>query len=379
MHMYLMACICAFLAVLLATAVLERWAPTLGLVDHPGGRKTHVGSTPCVGGLGIALALILAQIAFPEYSLGWEFWVAASIIVVIGALDDIFDVHWSIRLALQVFSAFMLVKLTGVQANHVGEMLLIGPKIPDAWAIPLSVVAIVGIMNAVNMSDGIDGLAGSQMLVASGLVSVAAFYAGNLTLASAMGLATVAILAFLIFNFPVGDRRARVFLGDSGSMLVGLMFAWAVLRLSQNTSHPVSPVLPLWFAAPVIIDCLVLIIRRLKLGRSPFKGGRDHIHHLLQDAGWSPLAIVVTLMGLSGLSGLGAALALRLDLLTENGLLAAFFILLAAYYFVTSRRERAVRLYAALRPRVSLALDARSQRVREHEPIQAEISNNRQD
>src|SRR5690606_33271 len=114
-----------------------------------------------------------------------------------------------------------------------------------------------------------------------------------------------AVLGFLLFNFCFpGRARAHAFMGNSGSALLGLVVAWSCFRLTQNEGHPVSPVLALWLAPVPVIDCLVLIVRRLMAGRSPFSADHDHIHHIMRDAGFSPLSTALGLATFTGLCGL---------------------------------------------------------------------------
>jgi UDP-GlcNAc:undecaprenyl-phosphate GlcNAc-1-phosphate transferase len=218
------------------------------------------------------------------------------------------------------------------------------------WAIPFTIFATVGVINAVNMCDGTDGLAGSLCLAALAMVGAAALYAGNNSLFTGLLPIMAAILAFLAFNmrFP-WQRRAKVFMGNAGSAFLGFTIAWVVFRLTQNAAHPVSPVLAPWLLAPPLIDCLVLIARRLKLGRSPFSADRDHIHHLLLEAGFSPNAVTMGLTLISVTIGLGAALVLRTNAASEGHLVLGFVAMVAGYYWLTAQRSRAVKTFRRLR------------------------------
>ncbi|HEX5755244.1 MAG TPA: MraY family glycosyltransferase, partial [Arenimonas sp.] len=137
--------------------------------------------------------------------------------------------------------------------------------------------------------------------------------------------------------------------GDAGSMLIGFAIAWYAVRLSQNPSHPVSPVLGPWTLAIPLIDCTVLMVRRWRQGRSPFSADRNHLHHMLLDAGYSAAAIAFGLAVLSLLLGLGAAVAIKLGI--YRPLLVLLFIALwFAYYALTVDRDRAVRVFRAIHP-----------------------------
>jgi UDP-GlcNAc:undecaprenyl-phosphate GlcNAc-1-phosphate transferase len=151
-----------------------------------------------------------------------------------------------------------------------------------------------------------------------------------------------AVVGFLFWNMRrPGMPRAEVFLGDAGSMLLGFIIAWSAVRLSQNPAHPVSPVLGPWTIALPLIDTCSLILRRLKQGRSPFFADRDHLHHLMLEAGYTPTRIALGGMVVSLVLGLGAALLLKLGIYRPL-LVVLFVVLIFAHYKLTSDRERAV-------------------------------------
>jgi UDP-GlcNAc:undecaprenyl-phosphate GlcNAc-1-phosphate transferase len=331
--------------------MLHPLAYKLGLVDRPGGRKDHAHPTPIIGGVAIAMAIFATTLVGNQ---PWDtfapFVAASMLLIVVGLLDDAYDLRWWWRVLSQVAAGLIMVYWGGVQVDYVGPIFTDSPIVLGAWAVPFTVFATVGIINAVNMSDGADGLAGSLCLVALVMLGAAALYAGNVLLFARLLPIMAAIGAFLAFNmrFP-WQRRAKVFLGNAGSAFLGFTIAWVVFRLTQNAGHPVPPGLAPWLLAPPIIDCLVLIVRRLKLGRSPFHGDRDHMHHLLLDAGFTPTQVAVGLSALSLLLGLLAALVLSTKAGNETHLVVGFAVLTAGYYWLTADRVRAVRMFKGLR------------------------------
>lgn len=327
--------------------VLQPVAHRHGLLDRPKGRKDHAYPTPIVGGLAIAVAVFATLFALNEYSemLG-AFAAASTLLIVVGHLDDTYDLRWWWRMMSHVAAALIMVYWGGVRVDYVGPIFTDTPLVLGAWAVPFTVVATVGLINAVNMCDGADGLAGSLCLAALVMLAAAALYAGNQPLVMSLLPIIAAVAVFLAFNmrFP-WQRRAKVFLGNAGSAFLGLTIAWAAFRLTQNTAHPVSSALAPWLLAPPVIDCLVLIVRRLKLGRSPFSADRDHIHHLLLDAGFNPTQVALGLATVSLLLGAVAALVLQTDVGNETHLVVGFGLLTVAYYRLTSQRPRAVRVF----------------------------------
>jgi UDP-GlcNAc:undecaprenyl-phosphate GlcNAc-1-phosphate transferase len=314
-----------------------------GLLDRPGGRRKHDAPVPAIGGVAIFLALAAATVwnLDPAPQL-FGLAVAALIIVSAGVADDLFRLRWPVRLGAQGLAALAMVHLGGVRIETVGEVL--GPlgAPAEALAIPLTVLATVGIINAVNMVDGVDGLCGLVVLAACVMLGAAAAYAGNQTLVVALALMGGAVGGFLLYNMrSPWTPRARVFLGNAGSELLGLLVACACFRLTQNPAHPVGVHVAPFFLAPVLIDCLALMARRLREGRSPFHGDRNHLHHLLLDAGFSPSRTALTIAALSLALGALAAAGLKAHVPAPVFTLA-FVALLAAHYAATGDRARYV-------------------------------------
>lgn len=343
----------AFVATIIITQGLLRLAPRLGLMDCPSGRKAHAAPTPAVGGLAIALGcaaagLLLWPFARQELALAW----GGAILLASGAFDDIVDLAWPWKVGAQVAAALVLIYFGGVEVNSIDTALGFNGRDLGVLAAPFTVLATVGLINAVNMVDGIDGLAGGLILAALGMLDGAALYAGNSALAIALAPLIGGVAAFLVFNLRrPGQPRARVFLGNAGSEFLGLAIAWGCFRVTQTPGHPVTPVLaPFLIAAPVI-DCLTLVLRRVAKGRSPFSADRDHLHHVLLDAGLSVTAIVALLVTASLLIGLLAALAL-LRHIPQPLFIVAFGALFASYVVASRRRGRLVNfIHRLARPR----------------------------
>ena len=336
---------------------LQPIAYRFGLVDRPGGRKQHARPTPITGGLAIAIA-VLASMPFMsgEASAHWAYACGSILLLVVGLLDDAYDLRWGWRVVAQIAAGLIMVYWGGVKIGYVGYFFSDAPLVLGGWAVPFTVFATVGIINAINMCDGSDGLAGSLCLAGLVMFAAAARYAGNEQLFTNLLPITAALVAFLAFNmrFP-WQRRAKVFLGNAGSAFLGYTIAWVVFRLTQNAAHPVSPVLAPWLLAPPLVDCLVLIARRLKMRRSPFLADRGHMHHLLLEAGFGPSAIAVGLASASLVIGLGAALVLRTNAGTEGHLVVGFIAMLGGYYWLTAQRPRALRAFSAVRRMFSRA------------------------
>lgn len=359
----------SFSGVIALIYILDPLARRIGLLDHPGGRKDHAAPTPVTGGLAIALgtmapALLLTDVTRPLLGLG----VAAVILLVVGVLDDLKDLKWQIRVVAQIAAALCMALIGDVKVEAIGPVFGLGPMALGSLSIPFTVLATVGLINALNMADGLDGLAGSMVLCALLMLIAGSIYSGNSELTHGLIVLAGAVAGFLALNLRTPWRkRAYIFLGNSGSAYLGLVIAWAAFRLTQNPDHPVTPVLAPFLIAPPVIDCLVLIVKRLGRKRSPFSADRTHAHHLMLTAGFTPTGVVLLMSAVSGLLGAAAGIALLLDV--PIPLFAPVYLLfIVGWWLLSANPERAVRAFARLRRIVTG--DARPPA--EPEPVEAE-------
>ena len=344
------------LLVAMAVTALVMWfaepsARHFNLLDHPNGnRKDHALPTPVTGGIAMVAGVVVAGIAtLPVPDHVYAFGLAAVFLLLVGLIDDLVDVRWWVRVLAQAAAALILVYVGGVRIEQIGPVFGFGEMGLGVLSVPFTVFATVGLINAVNMVDGMDGLAGSLVMAALLMLFAAAWYSGNLPLGSQLMVLAGAVVAFLAWNLRLPwRRRARAFMGNAGSAFLGLAIAWVSFRLTQNPGHPVSPVLALWLLPVPVMDCLVLIVHRLRAGRSPFSAGRDHIHHLMLDAGFTPNWILVVLVTFSLLCGAVVGQAMRIDV-PHPVLLAAFLALCGGWYWLTARRTRALQFFRGLR------------------------------
>lgn len=345
------ATVAALLTVVLQW-LLHPVAHKLDLLDRPAGRKHHSHPTPVTGGLAMAVAAVCVLVAMVDQvgaPLG-GFILGSAVLVIVGLLDDKYDLRWWIRILAQVGAALLMVYVGGVQVERLGPVFGLGETSLGALSIPFTVFATVGLINAVNMIDGADGLAGSLVFTALVMLVAAALYAGNEGIALRIAVLGGAVAGFLAYNLRTPWRkRAKLFMGNAGSAFLGYVIAWTMFRLTQNTVHDVSPVLALWLLPIPVMDTLVLMLRRLQLKQSPFIADRNHIHHLMMLGGFGPTQAALALSAFSAVTGLLAAQSLRWDIPVPL-LLLAFMALCVWWYWMTSRRERAVRFFRWLHP-----------------------------
>jgi UDP-GlcNAc:undecaprenyl-phosphate GlcNAc-1-phosphate transferase len=340
----------SFGAATIAVLVLNPVARRLGWVDRPHGRKDHEVATPVTGGLAISIGVLLAlPMGMTVPDAFYAFCLGSLVLLVVGILDDLRDLPWSLRLLAQCGAALIMVYMGNVRAEYIG--LPGDPASIDLGilTVPFTVFITLGIINAVNMADGADGVASGVTLVSLALLGFVCVRVGNYELLDRIVILAGAVAGFFVMNMRnPWQPRAQAFLGNSGSTIIGLAITWLTVRISHTSGHPVSSILGPWLVAPPLIDCVVLMLRRVRQRRSPFSADRNHMHHLLLDAGFSPSQVALLLGGLTATLGM-AAMGAIYEHVPQIVLVLVFLVLIGAYYMFTSDRERAVRSLNRLR------------------------------
>jgi UDP-GlcNAc:undecaprenyl-phosphate GlcNAc-1-phosphate transferase len=270
------------------------------LIDLPNrSRKFHKRATPLTGGISILFALLISGKLYIDlndlngYVPDFTYQLLMISIPLLGLflIDDylkgknkdainnsnIKGLKPSHRIIIQCFLTIYMIYTTDVYIVSLGDLFGFGEIKLGMLSIPFTVFCVVGIMNAFNMIDGINGLcSGSAML---SLLFIG-FYSG-LIYDSMLVLVIGSMIGFLIFNLRFFGKKRGVFLGDSGSNLIGFWVAWSAVYASQNSYYDMNPITAIWFVAIPLLDCVGLIFSRIKKGISFTSAGRDHIHHKL--------------------------------------------------------------------------------------------------
>jgi UDP-GlcNAc:undecaprenyl-phosphate/decaprenyl-phosphate GlcNAc-1-phosphate transferase len=260
--------------------------------DLPNERKIHTDPIPRIGGIGMFVGFLVAGVCVPlavtllrpgsSLSAGWRFlplFLGFALIHVTGLIDDFHNLHALVKLALQIVAA-AFVTAGGFAITRVG---LPGAGfIPLGWlSYPVTVFWLVAISNALNLVDGVDGLAGGVTMISAVVLGAIGLLRGSpVTACIALALAGAAG-GFLVFNLP----PARIFMGDSGSLLVGLILGALPLTVAPGQTSIVDCVAPATVLVLPILDTISAIMRRLRERRPIHSPDRDHIHHKLLDAG----------------------------------------------------------------------------------------------
>ncbi len=319
-----------FLGALALLFISRKVAKKVGLVDKPNARKHHNGHIPLVGGVSVYLSLWIIYILQPGWLPDFSIYMAcATMLIVVGVLDDKLDLPVMPRMALQALVASIMM-YNGLYLYSLGNILFGYELVLGVLGYGVTLLAVVGAINAFNMVDGIDGLLGALSSVTFGALATVFWMGGNDEMALWCLCLMVACLPYILLNLGVPwGRKFKVFMGDAGSTLIGFTVIWLLIVATQGDDAVMQPVTALWLIAVPLMDMLRVMIARIRRGDSPFKPDREHLHHVLLRVGVSGLGTLgVTLFCATLFAALG--LGLR-SFLVEEGwqlvIFASFFIL----------------------------------------------------
>ncbi len=311
----------AFLAAAVVTALLTpltmRFARVIGAIDEPRERGLSERPTPLLGGLAIFIGVLLAGLIWLPTGYAAEqqpqLWhgvlLAAAVITLVGALDDRFDLHPAVKLLGQVLAAVIVVHF-GVAVKAITLPFIGGLSFPntgpaDAGPV-LTVIGLVLMMNVVNFSDGVDGLAAGVCAIIAAAMAVIAFDLNRQQPGVLAALTAGAALGYLLYNFP----PASSFMGDCGAQLLGLLMGVITVEAAVKTEAVVSFVLPLILLAVPFLDTTFVVLKRLKYRQPIYRPDSEHFHHRMARIGFSSRRTIAYLYAWT-LMLAGLALALR--------------------------------------------------------------------
>ena len=331
--------IISIIASMTINSILRNYAKKYNiLVDIPDrSRKFHKRPTPMTGGLGILISLLISGKLYidlnnltgyiPEFT--FQLMVISIPLLLLFLIDDLKELKPIFRFLIQSLISIYMIMSTGVYLESLGDLFGFGFINLGIFGIPFTVFCIVGIMNAFNMLDGINGLCSGCAMIALMLIG---FYSG-LIYDSMLVLIIGSMIGFILFNLGMFGKKREVFLGDSGSNLIGFWVAWIAIYASQSEIYNIQPVTMLWFVAIPLLDCIGLIFKRIRKGKSLSTAGRDHIHHKLMEKFSSKGTLSIILLITFGTGLIGIVTEINVDSHISTYL---FFVYALAYYLLTN-------------------------------------------
>jgi UDP-GlcNAc:undecaprenyl-phosphate/decaprenyl-phosphate GlcNAc-1-phosphate transferase len=317
-----------FVVTVLFMFVLRPLAFAVGLVDLPGGRKRHGVPVPVIGGIAMSIGLGFGTTLVSQPESWSPILLGVYLLAVVGTIDDRFDLPANVRLIAQSCAALLVIFASGVAVLELGEFFGYTLSL-GGLTVPFTILFVLTLVNAFNLTDGIDGLGGGLALLS--LLAMGALCLGT----PAFALVTVAasvVAGYLLFNLPLGVNSAvRSFMGDAGSTALGLIIATMGIYLTQGEMRVVAPAVGLWLVAVPIFEFFTTIVRRLLSHRSPFTPDHEHLHHVLAEHGLSRRATLVLILGLAALCAAVGILG-HISGVADSIMVALWLVAGTAYY-----------------------------------------------
>jgi UDP-GlcNAc:undecaprenyl-phosphate/decaprenyl-phosphate GlcNAc-1-phosphate transferase len=369
MHMFLNFFLTPMIASLAFMAALYPYAVKIGFTDKPCHRKQHKNPTPLIGGLAIYLAILVTLTLninlLPNQG---AFVSAVTLLVCVGLIDDYKSLGVEVRLVVQIVAGLIMTEYADIKIENLGDIFGFGDIHLGAFASAFTVFAVVGGINAFNMIDGMDGLAGSLTLISVASLAVLSWIANDDILFTYSLIFGACILAFLSLNLRVfGRSNAKVFLGDTGSTMLGFSVCWLAIDASQGENSLITPSTVLWIMALPLIDSVCIMLRRIVKGRSPVNPDREHLHHLFIVAGYSNNSTLAIILVVSlFLSVIGITVGHYLGI-PEPIIFWSFVGIFVGYYWLMNNAWKIMKISRYMR--TAIVVDKRNANLPEENPI----------
>ncbi|MGF7397676.1 MraY family glycosyltransferase [Thermoanaerobacterium thermosaccharolyticum] len=305
MGIYILSFVVAFVVALMATPAAKKLAYKIGAIDIPKDkRRVHKKPVPLIGGLAIYLGTILSILLFlPKSQTNLGIIAGSTIIVVLGIFDDKYELKAKVKLLGQLLASFVVV-LSGVRIDWLTNPFGDGMINIGVFAIPLSIFWIVGITNAMNLIDGLDGLAAGIASISSGSLFVVSLLNGRYATALITAAVTGAALGFLPYNF----NPAKIFMGDTGAMFLGFILSAVSIEGAVKSAAAIAIAVPILALGVPVFDTTFAIIRRIANKKPIMEADKGHLHHRLLALGLTQKQAVFVMYGVSLFLGLSAIL-----------------------------------------------------------------------
>ena len=294
----LLPLITIFVTTLLGTVLLMplviRLALRINATDDPDHRKVHEAPIPLLGGVAITTTFVAIILLFVPFDpVVWAFLAGLAIIALTGLVDDLWHLRPLFKFSGEILVSLVFLIMSGVALHSFGDLIGTGVVTTGRYALAVSVFCMIGVMNAMNMADGLDGLAGGISLIACVFLAIFSVLSGQTVLTSMLVALMGCMAGFLYYNrYP-----ARVFMGDTGSLVLGyVLSAICILMVeSRNTEIKVAPISMAIVMGLPIVDAILVMTNRLLHGRNPFSADNTHLHHRLMALGFSHVQTVLVI------------------------------------------------------------------------------------
>jgi UDP-GlcNAc:undecaprenyl-phosphate GlcNAc-1-phosphate transferase len=320
-------------------AILIKPARTLGWVDLPSTRKHHRQPVPLVGGVAMCAAFCLSVPLLPAQPRNYPILLTGMVLLtLVGFYDDLRSTRPATRFLFQAGAILLMALVSDGALDHLGDLFGAGAIRLEGFAVLFTLFGVIGVINALNMMDGLDGLAGGMALVASGWLIALCLNArvpdpGDI---GALLALVMAIAGFLAYNLRHPWRAcATVFMGDSGSTMLGFVLSWFMIHLSQGDQAAMAPMTAVWILALPLMDTVAVMIRRIRAGQSPFAADRQHLHHLLLGGGLSDGRVTAIMLAVAFATGAAGSIAWWLRV-PEYVQFYTFLVMFLLYYRTTT-------------------------------------------
>jgi UDP-GlcNAc:undecaprenyl-phosphate GlcNAc-1-phosphate transferase len=298
-------------------------ANSSGAIALPGRRHIHSQPTPKFGGVAIASGvLIISPFVFTIDKVIGSYLLSSAVMLLLGIFDDVRGADWKVKSVFSALATAIFIFGSDIWIEDLGNLFGYGVVHLGDWGIPFTFIAIFGVVNAINLIDGLNGLACGVSSIAFVAFAVFASMSGNSTVLYLSLCSLGATLGLFRYNYP----RARIFMGDSGTMFIGFSIALMSIMLTQGEGK-ITPMVPVIILAVPLYDTLRVFIIRVINKRSPFLGDKTHLHHLMMRSGIRQKRVVKIVWILSALM---SALAFAFYRVDEWVMLLIFFIIIVA-------------------------------------------------
>jgi UDP-GlcNAc:undecaprenyl-phosphate/decaprenyl-phosphate GlcNAc-1-phosphate transferase len=335
--------IIALFTAMIMVPYLQRWAIDTGAVDIPDERKVHKRAIPRIGGVAICMAWLFSLLVYVDMTREVRGILAGSLIIFFtGFIDDLYGLSPKKKFIGQIIACIITITVGHITISTLGNLFGFGTlMVPELLTVPFTILAVVGIVNAFNLMDGLDGLAGGISTIALTALLILGYLTGSYLMISLCAALLGGVLGFLKYNI----HPARIFMGDTGSLLVGFVIAFLAVLLTQSAGSQVQPLIPVLILGLPIADTIRVMGCRMLKRKSPFSPDKTHVHHRFLDLGLDHRRTVTIIYGLSLIM---AGFAILCRSWSGPALLLAFAAAMAAFYtLITFLRHRTDTLISA--------------------------------